>query len=220
MKFIRMGSMQSRPEKGWKKYTKKKGFMDYHKYGHNVKVYNYPKVEDQEILSDQEMDWAYYGTVEAFWDDLSQQTKEKFGEDVYSEGRSGGWAVYGNGEEEAPQEWHELVAELVDAYSTVFWEDQIQFYVDEKKAELNSCDLFKAANHVKDNIGEPVAIVKIRDNEYFAIACRYHAPFKYQEYSTHWVYPRGCESGTYDLTEKQAYSHLENTISNTKTGEE
>lgn len=182
--------------------------MNYHEFGHNIKVYNLPDVEGSDILSDDEMNRAYYNTIESFWLDLCNQTREDFGVDCWSEGRSGGWAVFDTGNYEAPKEWHNLVDELVESYSQVFYPDEVAFWIDEKKAELNSCDIFKAANHVKDNVGKPVAIIETGENQFFAVAKRSNAPFEGKEYSTHWVYPRGCESGHYDLTKEEAYQEF------------
>ena len=78
------------------------------------------------------------------------------------------------------------------------------------KEEINSIDIFKAANYVKDNVGEPIAIIKTDDQEFAALAYRENAPFEDRKYSTHYVYPRGCESGNYDMTLDEAFADLLN----------
>ena len=62
-----------------------------------------------------------------------------------------------------------------------------------------------AVRFVQENIGEAVMLCQLSENEYCAIAYRdNHWGGDSKAYSTHMVYPRGCESGHYDMSFKQA----------------
>jgi hypothetical protein len=108
---------------------------DYHSFGVNVKVYDLPTVDGQDILSDDTLTSIYYYCIERFWDELSAITKERFGVNVYSEGRMGGYAVYDTGDYEPPSDWVNLVKDLVKEYAYGVYPDEVKFLIDEERIE-------------------------------------------------------------------------------------
>jgi len=119
---------------------------NYHEYGVNVKVYDSIYVEGQEILDEDDLNFAYESAVQSFWNSLSDYTKKTFNKDCWSEGRSGGWAIFDTGEYEPPEEWVETVIEYLgwakdDIYPSIVkdiiedrrWQEHIVFVTSDKE---------------------------------------------------------------------------------------
>lgn len=104
-------------------------------YWVNVKVYDLPTVDGQDILSEDTLNHIYYFTIERFWDELSAITKSRYGVEVYSEGRMGGWAIYDTGDYEPPSSWVNLVEDLVKEYAYGVYPDEVKFAIDEERVD-------------------------------------------------------------------------------------
>lgn len=66
---------------------------DHRLYGVNVKVYNLPTIEREDELGDDRLQVIWDSCCEDFWMAVDSQSQERFGSEVYAEGRMGGWAV-------------------------------------------------------------------------------------------------------------------------------
>jgi hypothetical protein len=85
----------------------------YHQYGVNVKVYHLKEVEGEEILNEDDLNFAWESATRSFWDSLSDYTKYTFDRECYSEGRSGGWAIFDTGDYAPPEKWIKAVYDYV-----------------------------------------------------------------------------------------------------------
>jgi hypothetical protein len=109
---------------------------NYYTYGVNVKVYDLPpKVEGQEILSEEELYSAWDMATETFWFNLSEHTKEHYGKDCWSEGRMGGWAVFDTGNYEPPEEWVETVNNMVLWAKNEVYPNYVKDMIEDKRYE-------------------------------------------------------------------------------------
>lgn len=118
----------------------------HHKYGVNIKVYNLPKIEGQEILSDEDFDFAYHATSEGFWNSLSEHTKQYYNRECYSEGRSGGWATFDTGDYEPPEEWVQDVKNYLLWATDELYPSIIKDLIEDKRYETHFVAVFDNNN--------------------------------------------------------------------------
>lgn len=119
---------------------------NYHKHGINVKVYDNIYVEGQEILDDNDLNFAYESTVESFWNSLADYTKITFNKDCWSEGRMGGWAVFDTGEYEPPEEWVKTVLDYVTWAKEEVYPSIVKDLIEDKRYETHFVAVFDNNN--------------------------------------------------------------------------
>ncbi len=105
--------------------------MDEHRSaGVNVKVYNPPRPGGLEKLSEEESDAIWERVAESFWIGLQGSAQsDGLAEQVYAEGRMGGWAVPDPAIPQGSPKWDKfvkLVEDELDYYVNTVWPEAVE----------------------------------------------------------------------------------------------
>lgn len=146
--------------------------MDYHEYGVNIKVYHTKNISGEEILSDDDLNYIWYSATESFWRELQEYTKEHYNKNCWSEGRSGGWAVFDTGDYEPPEEWVEYVNNLVLYYKTDFYNEIVNEAIEQAKTKNSKEKVIDKTQEAKKSLEVIADLIENNSFDYSPVSLR------------------------------------------------